>query len=383
MQATMSFDIPVEYLREAESIPSFWVTSLEEIAARLDADVSKGSVGVLGTSAGGRPIEFVVYGNARAGRGTTTFSGALGCKDIRAYLGPDHAKRVYMAIGGVHPGEFEGIVGIVNLIAVLETGADLRGKPWPDLLAAAQALDRIVLVPVTNVDGRARMAPRMLPHRGTDNAIYQFFGTGGWAPGRNIGWPACKRNIPLDFSTCAFPGGYPNDAGVNLAHDDFFGAGRQPETEALFALTARERPDLILNMHTGAPPRNFYTRMLRPFTEPLLVPVFEDLYRAIHTRLAVAGLQSSADPALEADPAQARPSVFNMNSALSLHCGALSVTIEAPCHAFSGTDRTGKVVACDPDATLDAQLLCHEEAMKFLIAHGGRAAWGPVREETG
>ena len=48
-----------------------------------------------------------------------------------------------------------------------------------------------------------------------------------------------------------FPGGYPNDAGVNIQHDDFFGA-RQPETQAQFDLVARERPDLTMNMHTGA-----------------------------------------------------------------------------------------------------------------------------------
>ena len=33
-----------------------------------------------------------------------------------------------------HGGEIEGIVGLVNLIAVLETGADLRGKAWPEIV---------------------------------------------------------------------------------------------------------------------------------------------------------------------------------------------------------------------------------------------------------
>ncbi len=31
------------------------------------------------------------------------------------------------------------VVGLVNLIAVLETGSDLRGKPWPAITAAGQA----------------------------------------------------------------------------------------------------------------------------------------------------------------------------------------------------------------------------------------------------
>ena len=53
-------------------------------------------------------------------------------------------KRVYLGFAGVHGAEFEGIAGIVNLLSVLETGADLRGKAWPGIKAAAAALDRIV-----------------------------------------------------------------------------------------------------------------------------------------------------------------------------------------------------------------------------------------------
>jgi hypothetical protein len=32
-----------------------------------------------------------------------------------------------MGMACVHGGEFEGIVGVVNLLSVLETGKDLRG----------------------------------------------------------------------------------------------------------------------------------------------------------------------------------------------------------------------------------------------------------------
>ena len=34
----------------------------------------------------------------------------------------------------VHGGEFEGIVGMVNLISVIETGKDLRGREWPGII---------------------------------------------------------------------------------------------------------------------------------------------------------------------------------------------------------------------------------------------------------
>ena len=54
----------------------------------------------------------------------------------------------------------------MNLISVLETGKDLRGKPWPEITAAAAKLDRIILIPITNVDGRARVPYRMLRNWG-------------------------------------------------------------------------------------------------------------------------------------------------------------------------------------------------------------------------
>ena len=132
-------------------------------------------------------------------------------------------------MASVHGGEFEGIVGIVNLIAVLETGADLRGRAWPGITAAASALDRIILIPILNADGRSRVPLRMGVHRGTDHTVAEYFNTGGHPDGSLIGWPDCKEFIPLDFAGTQFPGGYPNDAGVNVQHDDFFGRP-QPET---------------------------------------------------------------------------------------------------------------------------------------------------------
>ena len=39
----------------------------------------------------------------------------------------------------------------------------------------------------------------------------------------------------MDLSIPGFPGGYPNDAGVNIQHVIFLGK-KQPETQALFDL---------------------------------------------------------------------------------------------------------------------------------------------------
>ena len=369
--------LPEEYRREAESIPKFWITDLGDIAAWLADHATRGEVREIGRSAGKRPILAVSYGRRREGAGTTTFSGSIGARKLAAYFGPEHARRVYLAMGGVHASEYEGIMGIVNLASVLATGRDLRGKEWPELAEMAARLDRIVLIPVVNVDGRARIPQRMFPHRGDDSAIYQCFGTGAWADGKNIGWPQCKEFIPLDFAKTMFPGGYPNDAGVNIQHDDFLSPNRQPETEALLRLCAEERPDLTVNMHTGAPGNNYYLRMHRPFLEAALGPAFDRLYAAVHGALADAGLQSTKDRELEGDPSKAPRGVYNLDTAINLHCGALAVLVESPCHGFSGKDRAGNVVYPDPDSLLDQQLVCHREAMRFLLETGGRCVWTP------
>jgi len=156
-----SFKVPGEYLTEREEIPDLWITSVEDVAEFLYRTVKRGRIEVIGTSAGGRPLRAVVYGRGRQGRGTSTFSGSLGFRNVKAYRGPDHDKKVYMGIAGVHGGEFEGMIGMVNLISVLETGKDLRGMEWPEINQVADQLDRIVLIPMMNPDGRARIPLRM------------------------------------------------------------------------------------------------------------------------------------------------------------------------------------------------------------------------------
>lgn len=365
-----TFEVPEDYLREREDIPAFWKSTTEEVNEFLKNNIHKGQVKVIGNSAGGRPIYAVFYGKARQGKGTSTFSGSLGYGDVRVYRGPDHGKKVYLGMAAVHGGEFEGIVGMVNLLSVIETGKDLRGKEWPEIMSIVGKLDRVVLIPIMNPDGRARIPLRMEAYRGNDETVAEFLNTGGNPDGTLTGWPEVKEHIPADFNRPGFPGGYPNDAGVNIQHDDFLGK-HQPETEALFSLAAEERPDLILNMHTGA----VYMIMHRPFAEPVLYPAFDSLYRRVQTSLALNGLSKTKDPSIEANPDDAPRGVYNIDGALNLHCGALSVVVETPSHSFAGTAGDGKPAVLTPDMLLDSQLICHQEAMRFLLESGGRSKW--------
>jgi hypothetical protein len=370
--AATRYAIPTDYLREPSAIPSFWITTVDEVAAFLRDSVKRGKVEVIGRTAGGRQMNAVCYGSPRQGRGTTTFSGSLGVGNVRTFRGPGHDKRVYMAMAAVHGGEWEGIAGIVNLLSAIETGKDLRGKPWPRIAEIAAALDRVILIPIVNLDGRARVPLRMIAHRGNDYFVQEYFNTGGRPDGKLIGWPQVKEFIPLDFTRTQFPGGYPNDAGVNIQHDDFLSPRRQPETQALLDLAGRELPDLILNMHTGAQ----FIQPLRPFVEPVLIPRWEEIYRRVRGRLARLGLQASSDPAIAGDPAKERLNTYNLDTALSLNSGALAFVVESPAHSFSTSRRDGQPFQHSPDDILDAQLTTHEEAMKYLLETGGRSQWG-------
>lgn len=373
-------DVPAGYFDEAEAIPAFWLTTVDEVNTFLDNHVHKGTVQTIGTSAGGRPIRSVSYGTARSEEGaTTTFSGSLGTRseEIGAYRGEDSDKTVFVGLGGVHGFELETIMGALNLISVLETGADLNGQEWPTLQVMQDKIDRIVIVPLVNPDGRARVPVRMERYRGTapdSGTVHEYLNTGGHKDGSLIGWPDVKKYIPMDFSQFGFPGGYPNDAGVNLMHDDFLGSP-QPETRALLELTGREKPDLILNMHTGVWKKNYFMHVHRPVTEPNLQPVFEAFYRQIKTRLTTDGLQGSSDVVLESDPDRVRAYGFNLNTALGMHSGTLCIVIESPSHGYGGSNLAGEDAEHTAEDLLKMQMIAYEEALDFLYQTGGRPQW--------
>jgi hypothetical protein len=375
-QLDKRYKVPPDYLKEPSSIPSWWVSSYDEVTKFLLNNVHKGKVEIIGTTAGGRPIRAVFYGKAREGKGTTTFSGSLGFGDVRAYRGPDHDKKVYMGMAAVHGGEFEGIVGMINLISVIETGKDLRGRSWPEVNDWFSKVDRVILIPIVNADGRVRIPLRMEMFRGIDFTVAEYLNTGGRPDGTITGWPQIKEFIPMKMEGPSFPGGYPNDAGVNIQHDDFMGK-RQPETQALFDLAAKEKPDLILNMHTGA----VYMRMDRPLCEPALHDAFDTLFKYVHSELGAKGLQYLKDPSKSGDPALASTGVFNIDGALNLHCGAMSIVVESPSHSFDGLNEEGKPAGQTIDMLLDAQLVCHQQALKFLAQKGGRSVWLPGRNK--
>jgi hypothetical protein len=152
-----------------------------------------------------------------------------------------------MIVSAIHGGEMESIAALLNLVSVLETGADLKGVAWPGLSAAAERL-RLVLVPCLNPDGRARI-PVDDPTVWSEAEIEKYR-HGLYPDGSQIGWPACKVPHPRNPAEHAFLGSYFNDAGVNPLHGVFLSPEIAPEAHAALALALAEAPDCTLDLHS-------------------------------------------------------------------------------------------------------------------------------------
>lgn len=359
--------IPDKYLKEATSIPDFWITKSKEVYKFLHQIVKKGKIEIIGKSAGNCPVVGVFYGKARKVDESTTYNGAIAARSIDCFTGKDSDKKVYMAVAGVHGSEFEGIVGIVNLISILETGRDLTKRKWPQINKMMQAMDRIVLIPILNVDGRNRIPISMFPFFGENsygnNSVYQFWGTGAWKNNNNIGWPDCKKYIPLDFKKTSFPGGYPNGNGVNIQHDDFFLERKQPETKIIMDIARREKANIILNMHTGVDKENCLPFMIHPFMghdDSKRVGTFikRSQKKLIHTVF-------SKDEISEFDFRE-HFDTFNLNSAVYFNSGSKMITVESPCHALLGKIN-GQPIRYTPENLIYIQMNAHKVAMKFVL----------------
>jgi hypothetical protein len=156
-------------------------------------------------------------------------------------------KPVLLIVGGIHGGELEGIVAVLNLIHVLETGADYRGVRH-DYITAVKDQFRWLLIPCMNPDGRARISIDTFVGLSTEDFRYYMQGT--WKDGTLCDWPACKEIHPI-LEASSFLGAYFNDNGINMMHDNFF-SPMANETQLLLELAEREAVDATVLLHGGA-----------------------------------------------------------------------------------------------------------------------------------
>lgn len=227
--------------------PDFWLSDYDEFVKFFGSVVNLGRVEVIGSSAGGRRLISISYGEKEWVSSYANRSSAIASRCPESYFNPkERKKNVVVIVSTIHGAEVEGMVTLVNLINILETGEDLRGKPWPKLQELAGNV-RLVLVPVANPDGRVRSKVSNLIGSDIDDVWY--YGQGKFKNGDILRWPACKAEHPRIIEKMEFLGGYYNDNGYNIQHDNIYGK-RQPETEALLNLALEEIPDVFLSLHS-------------------------------------------------------------------------------------------------------------------------------------
>ena len=299
----------------------FWVTKIEDCYQML-ADLKKGEVKTLGYSAGGREIKYVTYGEKQDYNRRANYSSACGAHDPSCYADRAGKAPTLMLIGATHGQETEGVAGIMNLLSLLETGKDLRGKEVPEVLAAYEACGcRLVIIPIYNIDGRARCVPDSMIGELPDELRHH--GQGNWKDGSLCGWPACKKIHPIK-DAAGFLGAYFNDDGVNLMHDNFF-SPMAKETAALMKLCDEEAPNCVIGLHGGSNSTNV---LLQPNYVPRSInhEVFALASEIAQNQMAL-GLKHRVEPIPETE--KKTPPSFNLTSALHHVCGAVSSTYES------------------------------------------------------
>lgn len=360
---------PIDELRNARpdlfAAPEFWRTTLDEVretVARLERDGVE--VETLGRSAGERDIFAVSWGAFEPQAPTATISSANASDRPEGFFDPSkRGKPALVLVGPIHGGEVEGIAVALNLFEVVATGRDLLGRDWARLQSLCRRV-RLCVVPCMNPDGRERAGVRHLNGADVEHVFLTQQGVmkdGSLFRGRRI-----KEVQPVPDDYLQWRGGYYNDAGVNLQHDDFFGPELCPENRALARLFRREVPDgfLALHSHGGA----------CAFTAPdaFLSPGYRrkqsEAAFYVMGRLTAGGFEP-ADPAAATGP----PWSFYFQTFFSHATGALPLLLELP-HGLASRP-------CPLDRILEIGLVAIEGWIDFALRYGLRpqspAFYGP------
>jgi hypothetical protein len=340
----------------AREPPPFWTSRLSDVD-RAVGRVEKGRARVLARSAGGRPLHLITYGEAVERRSTANYNSACGAGDPASYARKDGSQRpVVLLLGPVHGAEFEGLVGLIHLLRVAETGADGRGRPWPEL-AANLARCRVLIVPSGNPDGRARC-----PHNswvGEDLATSERVGMGTRPDGSSHAWPAVKCVHPMRGAAVGTLGAYFNDEGVNLMHDEW-SEPMAAETRAFFKLAREEAPDWIVSLHSHAVPPSFEPTAYVP---RIVKESIRRLGDRVQRRYAEAGLpHGPGGPVPREDGERFPPPSFNLCSALHHACGAAAFVFES-CRGVA----TKPYPAATHEQILDLHLILFDELFRLAV----------------
>ncbi|TYP79323.1 zinc carboxypeptidase [Paenibacillus methanolicus] len=332
----------------------FWKSRLTDIEACLSG-VAKGKVRLLAKSAGGRDIHVVEYGDKEDFGRKANYGSACGAGNPEHYARKTKdSKPVLLLVGGIHGGELEGIAAMTNLIRIIETGTDYRGRRHDYLYENAHRF-RLLLVPCMNPDGRARLPIDSLIDVPYDEFVYYM--QGSWKDGTLCKWPDCKAVHPIKKAS-GFLGSYFNDDGVNIMHDNFF-APMARETSALLELADQEAVDFSINLHGGADTPIHFVQIF--YLPKYIMQKQQAFNHRLGQAYAKLGLPFSEVDQVVDDQGKYPVKSINLSSAIHHACGGMSMTFESN----MGIDGPGTKLS--PDDILDSHIALFEQMFRFYL----------------
>jgi hypothetical protein len=303
--------------------PVYWKTSLQDVEETLML-VKRGTVTLVTKSAGHRPIYKVEYGKSNLPKSKANVSSALGAGDITCYAdktGEDYVPTVYLA-GCIHGGEFEGTMALLNLIKMIETGTDYAGNTDKTLLDLAERV-HLIIMPMCNPDGRSHIPFDDFVGKSFEDLRYYNQGT--WLDGTLCGWPQCKKVHPIK-PYVDYLGGYYNDDGVNMMHDDFFGK-MSNEVRAVLDVCLEEAPDFSILLHGGT---NTVAAILLPaYSSGIARTTVKEVSETVGEKCAAEDIKFTVTKTIEGKENNPVPPSFNLISAMHHCCGEPCVTFES------------------------------------------------------
>ncbi len=300
-----------------EPKPDFWKVRPAEIVEVCARATKCSRKEIICHTPLGHPVYALFYGEFNDPPPQSNWSAGASSRTYRSYYGDrTDGKQTFLFLAGIHGAEAECVAAAVNLIQMLETGKDYRGKSDPVLLNLISKY-RFIIVPCVNMDGRA-ISPDHL--RGLNFEDFRRASQGYWKDGSLVGWRGSKCWFPLPLDKVAYPGGYPNADGFNIMHDACPGNLRTAEARALLQLAERWRVDALLNGHSY----ELAPSVLAPSCvgHPAVIERALDIRARANTALCAAGLRAKEIP--RGKPSQG----INLNTLLALASGALTLTLE-------------------------------------------------------
>lgn len=341
-------------------IPDWWKGGEADIAETISL-VKKGEVKVLCHTPGKRPVTLIRYGKKNDLKRTANYSSALGAGSFKYYAdktGDDYTPTVCL-IGATHGGEFEGTVALCNLIKNIETGTDYKGEENRELMEALEGV-QLLIIPCLNMDGRARIPLKTFAGQTFEG--FRYFSQGTWLDGSLCLHPGCKSIHPLG-DKCEFIGGYFNDDGVNIVHDNFFFPMAE-ETKAILKLADEYVPDVTIHLHGGGNCRQQFYQF--DYIPGICRKRIQDLANEVEEEGKKRGMEKLFyNRPVEAHDDAPKPPSFNIQCAWTAICGEPCIIYESNQGLYYEEGRYGWDVCFSFDEIYDHHKLLFETTFKF------------------